>query len=240
MSESPSDAPDNDWPKEKPSSGKRGPILYTILALMLAAAAYDLLVARPAVNKAFDEIAAASVKANADGGDFLSNIEVREILGKQPSQTFLDGEKSVEVYNFMGGLIVKPHKLYAVYQKTTSDEWMFYRHSAFAYEPSNSAVRVIEVDENPNMEGTLDSMQEESYGADSGGGGGGGGRPGGRPGGEGGPGGGGSDTDSSSRAPAADSSSRPPAEEAPAEEAPAEEAPAEEAPAEEAPAEEAP
>jgi hypothetical protein len=138
MSDTAQDSSEPKWPaKDETGGGTRKVILYGLLALMVAALAYDFLVARPAVNAAYDKIAAASVEINAKGNEYLSNTDVQELIGKKPAETFMDGTQSVEVFKWTGGLIVKPHRLYAVYRKN-GDDWMFSRHEAFAYDESGS------------------------------------------------------------------------------------------------------
>ncbi|OYP36029.1 hypothetical protein [Rhodopirellula sp. MGV] len=121
----------------KQGSSARSAILYGVLALMVVALIYDYKVARPAVSADYDKVTEASTKANGIANDFLTNLEVRELLGKEPVETFSDGGETVEVFSYMGGLIVKPHKLFVAYRKS-GDELMFSRHAKFAYDESNS------------------------------------------------------------------------------------------------------
>ncbi|MDM4015790.1 hypothetical protein [Roseiconus lacunae] len=121
----------------KTSNPARSAILYVLLGLMVVALIYDYRVARPAVSADYDKVAEASMEANRVANDFLTNTEVRELLGKEPTETFDDGPETVEVYHYTGGLIIKPHKLYTVYRKS-GDELMFSRHSKFAYDESQS------------------------------------------------------------------------------------------------------
>ncbi|MCC9599448.1 hypothetical protein LOC67_02665 [Stieleria sp. JC731] len=193
----------------KQSNPARSAILYVVLALMVVALIYDYKVARPAVSADYDKVTEASTAANRVANDFLTNMEVRELLGKEPNETFEDGPETVEVFKYMGGLIVKPHRLYVVYRKS-GDELMFSRHSKFAYDES-SAVGPTEAVVIVNEDGDDEDAQ---YDAESGGGAAPAGPPAG--GGSGGPpaaAGGGGPQDSSAY--------RPQPEEAPAEEAPA-------------------
>ena len=200
---------DEQWPAQDAGGGTRKMVLYGLLALMIVALAYDYLVARPAVSEAYDQITTASIEANRKGTEFLSNEKVRELIGKQPAETFMDGSNSVEVFHWRGGLIVKPHKLYTVYAKN-GDNWLFFRHAKFAYERSSDVLpdrSIVPAPEGEDLE--AEYMEEgESGGPGPGGAGGGGG-------------GGGAGF-----AP----SSAPPQSEAPQPEAPAAEAPAAEAP----------
>ncbi len=172
------------WPKKSPGGEKRRFVLYGLLVVMLIALAYDYMVARPAVKAAYNKITAASAEANSSGVGFLSNLKVRELIGKEPSREFMDGSQTVEVFHWSGGLIVKPHKLYAVY-KPQDGEWLFYRHSMFSYEATNQLMPKRADPEVPS------DAEAEDYDSQYGGGGSGPGGPGG-PGGAGGrrPGGG--------------------------------------------------
>ncbi|WP_182866687.1 hypothetical protein [Stieleria mannarensis] len=154
--------------------GARKIVLYGLLGLMVAALAYDYLVARPAVNTAYDQIAEASMAANRKGAGFLSNEQVRELIGKQPVETFNDGRYTVEVFHWPGGLIVKPHKLYAVYMKN-GDGLMFNRHAKFVYEAADIVTPDRPIASAPDDEPPASYDEEEMAGG--GGGGGGGGRP---------------------------------------------------------------
>ncbi|MCS7467211.1 hypothetical protein NZK35_11210 [Stieleria sp. ICT_E10.1] len=130
------DARDEQRPGNDSGGGTRKTVLYVLLALMVVALGYDYLVARPAVNAAYDQVTEASMEANRKGAGFLSNTDVRELLGREPVQTFEDGRYQVEVYQWRGGLVVKPHKLYTVYMPN-GDGWMFNRHAKFVYEESS-------------------------------------------------------------------------------------------------------
>lgn len=186
------------WPAKDSGGGTRRLVLFGLLGLMVVALAYDYLVARPAVNAAYDKITDESVAVNRTGTGFLSNLKVRELVGKEPAETFMDGDQSVEVFHWAGGLIVKPHKLYAVYKKSGDDK-LFYRHSKFAYEassvvtPDRPLVQAPDEDDSDAEEALYEA--EMTGGDQAGGGQAGGGQR-----------GGGGDTDSSSRAP---SSARP-------------------------------
>ena len=153
--------------------GARRIILFTLLGVMIAALAYDYLVARPRVSSAYDQITEASTKANAKGGDMLTNTEVRELLGKEPVETFMDGGQSVEVFHYMGGLLVKPHKLYTVYRKS-GDDWMFSRHSKFAYDSSqdvgSTELQIIDIDPDADPDAEYEGEANVGGGPQAGGG----------------------------------------------------------------------
>ncbi|PAY15495.1 hypothetical protein CKO51_31610 [Rhodopirellula sp. SM50] len=157
MSETPqdsADARDEQWPSKDSGGGTRKTVLYVLLGLMVVALGYDYLVARPAVNAAYDQVTEASMKANRKGVGFLSNTDVRELLGREPVQTFEDGRYQVEVYQWRGGLIVKPHKLYTVYMPNKGG-WMFNRHAKFAYEATgvvNPDRPLVPVDDDEPLE----------------------------------------------------------------------------------------
>ncbi len=130
------DARDEQRPSKDSGGGSRKTVLYVLLALMVVALGYDYLVARPAVNAAYDQVTEASIEANRKGVGFLSNTDVRELLGREPVQTFEDGRYWVEVFQWRGGLVIKPHKLYTVYMPK-GEGWMFNRHAKFVYEASS-------------------------------------------------------------------------------------------------------
>ncbi|QEG01688.1 hypothetical protein Mal15_57660 [Stieleria maiorica] len=156
-------------PRNDSGGGGRKILLYGLLGLMVAALAYDYLVARPAVNAAYDQITDASMTANRKGAGFLSNEQVRELIGKQPVHTFKDGRYTVEVFHWPGGLIVKPHKLYAVYMKN-GDSLMFNRHAKFVYEAADIVTPDRPIAPAPDDEPPASYDEEEMSG-------GGGGRP---------------------------------------------------------------
>ncbi|TWT98661.1 hypothetical protein [Stieleria varia] len=114
----------------------RKTILFAVLAVMIAALIYDYRVARPAVAKAYDDIATASVEANKNPDDVLTKEDVAKLLDKEPIETFNDGVELVEVYAWTSGIPGRPHKLYTVF-KPHGTNHIFYRHAKFAYESSS-------------------------------------------------------------------------------------------------------
>ncbi|MEO1615883.1 MAG: hypothetical protein AAFV88_08555 [Planctomycetota bacterium] len=156
-----SDAP---TPTPSPSGSPiRKVVLYLALLLMLAALGYDYKVARPAVDEAFEKVSNASLKANADADDFLSKQEISELIGKKASDEFPDGERLVEVYQWMGGLILKSHKLFIVYQKT-GDDWMFSGISKAVYDKASvgsGKLETIEADESTAEEDAAYEAESE-------------------------------------------------------------------------------
>ncbi len=153
--------------QDSTSSGKlRKGILYGLLAIMLVALGYDYLVARPAVDAAYDNITEESRRINKLATEVLTNTAVAELLGKQPAERFNDGNDLVEVYKFTGGLPFKPHKLFTVY-KQNGDQQLFYRHAKFIYETTNEVVPVYDHKEIPSAE-PEDGQLSQSGGADYG------------------------------------------------------------------------
>jgi hypothetical protein len=156
-----------------PKSGsKRSKLLIVILVVLLAALAYDYVVARPNVDSAYDRIAEKSVEVNANTTEVFTDADVQELLGRKPSRTFndVDGDR-VEVYSWRAGLPFRTHDLFVVY-KPNEGRQLFYRHAKFAYESSVdvspiTGTRVVEV-------GDIDEMTEEEYEQAMMGGGGGG------------------------------------------------------------------
>lgn len=124
-------------PKGKPSGGNsRQTVLLVVLVLMVCALLYDYQVARPAVDKAYDQIAEKSMLINSQSTDVLTNAGVKELLGLEPSSSFeeVNGDL-VEVYSWRSGLPIRTHQLFTVY-KMNDGQWMFHRHSKFLYESS--------------------------------------------------------------------------------------------------------
>ena len=166
-------SPNQDTAGEKPKSGiLRKLALYALLLIMIAAIIYDYRVARPSVNAAYDEIAKASVTSNTDGTKVFTNETVRELMGREPDETFNDGMDLVEVYHFKGGLPLRPHRLWTVFKKN-GDNHLFYRHAKFAYEASNAVSPINEIMVSDDLQaaaaGLPDGYGEEMDAADEGG-----------------------------------------------------------------------
>ncbi len=115
-------------------SSKRLVILLGILAVGLAAFAYDRLVARPAVEQAYEKIIAKNDEINQDSTRIFTNLDVQQLIGKEPSSTFFDDNgDTVEVYQWRAGMPLRTHDLFAVYKKS-GDALMFYRGAMGKYE----------------------------------------------------------------------------------------------------------
>jgi hypothetical protein len=127
---------------ENTSGNTRTKILFGILGLTLAALAYDYCVARVGVDSAYDQIRQRSVEVNADKTTMFTNLDVRELLDKEPSETFNDvNGDMVEVFSWRSGLPFRTHDLFAVY-KPSAGKKMFYRHAKFNYEESKAVSNV--------------------------------------------------------------------------------------------------
>jgi hypothetical protein len=86
---------------------------------MLGALGYDYLVARPALDNAYDKIVDENTRINADPTRFMTNGDLHKLIGKSPSRSFTDKSgEFVEMFEWPGGLVLKTHKLYAYYQQT--------------------------------------------------------------------------------------------------------------------------
>jgi hypothetical protein len=171
------------------SGSIRSKVLIAILAVGLVALAYDYVVARPAVETAYDAITAKSTEVNAKSTEVFTDLDVRKLLGKGPSKTFNDANGDVvEVFSWRSGLPVKTHDLFAIY-KPSGGKNLFYRHAKYKYEASDvvsdfSVLKTIE--SGPVVDDAeTEEMDAQYAGGQAGGGGPGGGGPGG-----GGPGGG--------------------------------------------------
>ncbi len=173
MSDQPADTSDAQ------SGNTRKKVLFGILALLLVALLYDYAVARPSVETAYNQIVDRSTEVNSKSTEVFTNLDVRELLGKEPSRTFDDanGDK-VEVYSWRSGLPIKSHELFTVY-KPNNGKFLFYRHAKFQYETSGdvsefSVSRIVESDPSETYDDSM-AMQGQGGGGPGGGGPGGGG-----------------------------------------------------------------
>ncbi len=158
---------------DKKSGGTRSKVLFAILALGLVALAYDYRVARPAVEVAYNKIAERSTAVNAKSTEVFTNLDVRELLGMEPSRTFDDTNGDVvEVFSWRSGLPIKTHDLFAIY-KPNGGKNLFYRHAKYKYESSGdvSTISVLTTIDSVGGEGDFD---EAAYELETGSGGGGG------------------------------------------------------------------
>ncbi len=169
---------------DHPSGGVRSKVLVGILGLGLVALAYDYAVARPAVETAYNAIAARSTEVNAKSTEVFTDSDVRKLIGKEPSKTFNDANGDVvEVFSWRSGLPIKTHDLFAVY-KPNGGKNLFYRHAKYKYEASGevsdfSVSRVIDNDDEAVDDAATAEMDAQYAGEQSGGGGGRGGEGGG-------------------------------------------------------------
>ncbi|MEM6468882.1 MAG: hypothetical protein AAF802_04885 [Planctomycetota bacterium] len=102
--------------------------VFVVFLVLCAALGYDYLVARPAVDQMFSDI-----ETSTTTNELISKDELSKIVGKEPSDNFMDGGRSVDVYHWTSGLIVKPHKLFVAYEQIDGT-WRFSSVSKFAYE----------------------------------------------------------------------------------------------------------
>ena len=104
-------------------------ILLVVLVLMIAAMAYDKLVARPKVQKAFDLVTAANEEINASADRrAMTNKDVQEVLGRGPDSTEEVNTYMVERYGYRGGLLLKKHYYYAAYTGDEANGYKFRTH----------------------------------------------------------------------------------------------------------------
>lgn len=151
-----SDAPGSESPR--PASSKMGAKLaiLAIIVLGMATFAYDTLVAKPSVQSAYYEITDESLRLSNAGEDgTLSNTDVHRILGKTPIETFEDGDRTVEVFGFMGGMLVNKHKLYVMYESVDGN-LAFRTGRVLQYETKD--YKVVEVDPNADEQDAADPM----------------------------------------------------------------------------------
>ncbi|MEM8668707.1 MAG: hypothetical protein AAGG48_14395 [Planctomycetota bacterium] len=125
---------------------KRLLILLGILGIGLVGLGYDRVIARPAVEAAYDSLLAENEKLNASGTDVLNDSSVRDLLGCEPAEMFDDtnGDK-VEKYSWRAGMPIKTHDLFVVYKKNDKG-LMFHRADKFVFESGGQAT-VIEADD---------------------------------------------------------------------------------------------
>lgn len=187
---------------EGSGSKRRLFLLVGLLALALFALWYDYKVARPAVEQAYERIAAKNEEINSTAEHRrMSNVDVQSALGRTPSETFLSGSFTVEAYRWSAGMPIefrglsgeaspgiglKTHDYYAVYRQD-GPELAFVTHYKFDLDSEDLEQK------QPVASSGDDAFDEQAVGgmADFGGGGpeiggGPGGPGGGGPGGEGG------------------------------------------------------
>ena len=131
----------------EPQAGKgklRLTILLALFGLAVLALAYDFLVARPGVERAYAKVNEASEAIAGTPLTRLKNTDVQELLGRQPSETYEDGSYTVERYGWAAGMPVgmkgadsrspgfglRTHDYYALYSKSGT-ELVFQTHFKF-------------------------------------------------------------------------------------------------------------
>lgn len=164
MSDPTQDSPESTPSPQQESGGGRHKVFFGIIALLgvlVAGFCYEMYVARPAAQAAFDKVANARLKSIRDEIT-LTNLDIRDLLGRDPSETFSEGDDQFEVYHWGIGVIVDSHKLYTVYQKDGED-WVFVRHSKFSDDSTENALVVVNAPE--------EDEEDTMYGGDEDGGG---------------------------------------------------------------------
>ena len=72
----------------------------------------------------------------------LTNADIRELIGKQPSATFRDENgDTVEVYKWRAGMPVRTYDLFAVFREN-GGRLLFYRHAMGKYETGNEILQI--------------------------------------------------------------------------------------------------
>jgi len=133
-------------------------LLVGLLALALFALWYDYKVARPAVEQAYDRIAAANDEINtAAEHRRMTSADVQGALRRRPSETFLNGKYTIEAYRWSAGMPIelrglngdespgiglKTHDYYAVYRKD-GPELAFVTHFKFDLDPDYFVEKVV-------------------------------------------------------------------------------------------------
>jgi len=133
-SPSPEQASVSEQNAQHKGSSKRLVLLIGVLALGLAAFAYDRMIARPAVEAAYTAIIDSNQEMNRNTTEILTNDAVQKLIGKTPAETFQDENgDTVEVYKWRAGMPIRTHDLFAVY-KQSGDKLMFFRVAMGKYE----------------------------------------------------------------------------------------------------------
>lgn len=95
--------------------------LFVILALLIIAIIYDRQVARPAVESAYQTIEELNA---ASGSKVLTDADVHEALGRQPSYTRSDGPYTLEVFAYRAGLPWRTYPYTVVYSGESNRYFM--------------------------------------------------------------------------------------------------------------------
>jgi len=128
------DQPSSSETSNTPKAKKRNTRLLVLIGLLAIAAFalwYDYQVARPAVDRAYEQVAAANLEINRSRQHGrMTNVDVQSTLGRAPSETFVSGLFTVEAYRWNAGMPMKTHDYYAVYSKI-GPELAFVAHFKF-------------------------------------------------------------------------------------------------------------
>ncbi len=152
-------------------------MLLGLLGLAVFALWYDYKVARPNVEQAYETISALNQKINETASfSRMTNLEVQQALGRQPSSTFLDGDFTVEAYRWAHGMPLeyrnespgKPsgfglrtHDYFALYRQDGAD-LVFVTHFKFGLASNDLEMDVIPYD--PARANEVASLQNASPG----------------------------------------------------------------------------
>lgn len=160
----------NETSSATPSRRRRN-ILLAILGLLLIGLVYDFAVARPAVEKAYTSLTEKNDEFNAVAKhQAMGEAETREVLGREPSRTFKDGDLHVEVYSWRSGLPFRTHDLFVVYRPVQGQN-LLVRLTKFAHDSERdfrpvSSQAPNEADTEPVMPASLPSGNPEEGEAD--------------------------------------------------------------------------
>lgn len=123
-----------------PTSSVRKLVLGVVFILLLAALIYDYGVARPSVNQAYDAVTDQFQQTNF-AAQTLTRDQIETLLGRSSSDSFSDGQDTVQVYHWASGLPMKNHKLFVVYENKDDGKGdVFLRHSKYVYDAEASLV----------------------------------------------------------------------------------------------------
>lgn len=115
---SPPGQPSPQQPSDAPTKAKAGGgsivvkiVLIVVLIAAVGGVVYEFAVASPQSNAAYEKLDAMMAEKK-----YPSQEEVREAIGKDPSETREVEGRTVETYSWRRGLLINSHELHVVYQ----------------------------------------------------------------------------------------------------------------------------
>ncbi len=164
-------------------SNRRLTILLGLLGVALFAFVWDFLVARPGVEQAYAKVEEANIAMNSSVQRVaLTNADVEQLLGREPSETFQKDGKTIDVYTWQAGIPLefngsddrssgigrKTHDYYAVYVKRGPD-LIFQTHFKFKLDFLALNMPISASTEEADSEGEMDAAMTMTGGDGPGG-----------------------------------------------------------------------